>query len=405
VGREKDRLIEEEERGWSSVGRGFICDNCVREEFLTQYIRESGTERPCDYCDLTQDEADIRCVPFDELMDLIAEGICAYYNSADDEGIPYESAEGGYAFPEHIFSTYELVTQQIGLEVVTERAMRDIVRALPDQAWCRRGFWGLSLAQALSAGWEDFVEKVKHKTRYLFFEPEPHEVSVASDVLAAPSESPEEEIAAPVLPIASGDAGFGIVHDAQEGIPASRVLDAIGDVVRGLGLVRLLAAGTVLFRARVHNNTELPTSAAELGPPTCEQAIKPNRMSPAGIVMFYGAFDSETAVAERFQLDCERAEEKVVSVGAWELVKDCLILDLTGLPPVPSIFDRTRRDLRGGIGFIHGFVEDLNGNFRFSSQQLHIIRPPRGSKAPFFFGWAQGLGTGPCLPHCQSRNC
>jgi len=57
-----------------------------------------------------------------------------------------------------------------------------------------------------------------------------------------------------------------------------------------------VAAGERFFRARQHHPEQI-LIATKLGPPPASQA-RSSRMSPAGIVMFYGANDQETALRE-----------------------------------------------------------------------------------------------------------
>src|SRR5712692_1043203 len=75
------------------------------------------------------------------------------------------------------------------------------------------------------------------------------------------------------------------------------MLDEIGDAVEEVELVRELPAGTRFFRGRVGPKTKPYRSARKLGPPPQGRTIA-NRMSPAGIPMFYGALDEFTAIAE-----------------------------------------------------------------------------------------------------------
>jgi HEPN/RES N-terminal domain 1/RES domain len=369
MGREKDRLIEEEERGWRSVTRKLVCDSCVRDGYLSAHIAENGKPAACGYCGIAPEDANVSCIPFDDLMDLIGDGINWAYASADNEGIPYESAEGGYAFPDHMFSTYELVVDQVGLEV-ENGVLEDILRALPDQTWCRRRFGSLSLNDALHMGWEEFVEKVQYETRYLFTLPEPSPGGTDPPPSAAVVEHPEEVNGESIglhepnpLPegpeFASGDPDFGIDYDLQEGIPVYEMLDAIGRLVRRLELIKKFDSGITIFRVRVVDKECTLAGPHDLGPPAREDATQPNRMSPSGIVMFYGAMDRDTALVETFQPDREGAENKRAWVASFEVLRELRLLDLTRLPTVPSIFNAGRRDLQDGISFLHQFVDDL----------------------------------------------
>jgi hypothetical protein len=157
----------------------------------------------------------------------------------------------------------------------------------------------------------------------------------------------------------TGDPDFGIDYDRQEGIPVYEMLDAIGQLVRRLGLVRIVDLDTTIFRVRVVDKGRNLAGPGDFGPPQRECATQPNRMSPAGIVMFYGAMDRATALVETFQPDRDRVANKNAWVASFRVLKTLRMLDLTELPPVPSIFDAGSRDLRNGIGFLHGFVDDL----------------------------------------------
>jgi hypothetical protein len=118
-----------------------------------------------------------------------------------------------------------------------------------------------------------------------------------------------------------------------------------------------LYAGTCLFRVRVHSETEDFTTAEQLGPPPPELARMANRMSPAGISMFYGALDQNTAVAETF--DPNRAEGMAISIAEFRTAKPLVLLDLVVLPELPSQFDEESRHLRAPLIFLRDFVRDL----------------------------------------------
>jgi HEPN/RES N-terminal domain 1 len=222
---------------------------------LSGYIAAKGTAVVCDYCGLDPQDSDHRCIPFDDPMDVNGEGINWAYASADSENIPYESAEGGYAFA--VYDTQDLVTNGVCLSA-DQDVIADVIRALPDESWCRKHFWSLSLGDALSAGWHEFVERVTFQTRYLFNTPERPE--------------PPDEQPSPDDPFVDsfGDREFEIEFDYQEDIPVSEMLFAIGRVVSRLNLFRILAIGDTFFRARMHNKGRMLVGPRDLGPPLRE---------------------------------------------------------------------------------------------------------------------------------------
>jgi len=75
------------------------------------------------------------------------------------------------------------------------------------------------------------------------------------------------------------------------------MLRRLGELVIEAGLIREFEPGATIYRARHHTLGIAYTRAAELGTAPREVSFA-NRMSPAGIPLFYGAFDADTAVRE-----------------------------------------------------------------------------------------------------------
>mgnify|MGYP002606508380 FL=1 len=75
------------------------------------------------------------------------------------------------------------------------------------------------------------------------------------------------------------------------------------------------------------------------------------RMSPAGVSMFYGAFDKETAISESIK----SADEKVLAIGEFKTIRELTVVDLTALPTDVSIW----MDKWEGIAFLKSFHKDI----------------------------------------------
>ena len=134
------------------------------------------------------------------------------------------------------------------------------------------------------------------------------------------------------------------------------MLSAIGDRILRMDLVQTFPAGSTLYRARCFEGDRFLRTPHELGPPPPEYAVVANRMSPPGIVMFYAALDSETALlktatgAGRF------------AVGEFRVLRPLRLLDLTNLPPVPGFFASipdTQPWGRPDARFFHELVRDF----------------------------------------------
>src|SRR5690606_13318881 len=79
---------------------------------------------------------------------------------------------------------------------------------------------------------------------------------------------------------------------------------------------------------------------------------------PAGIPLFYGAFDEMTALRET--LDPSKSDQnKVATVAVFKLARPIVVCDFTHLPPMPSLFDKAQRHRRPSLNFLRSFVCDV----------------------------------------------
>jgi hypothetical protein len=112
--------------------------------------------------------------------------------------------------------------------------------------------------------------------------------------------------------------------------------------------------GTVYIRAMPRlDPASPPFGPRRMGPPPHELARRPNRMSPAGIPMFYGAERAETALRETAQ------EPGHFALGSFEVRKKLQLLDLRHPPPVPSLFDEASAADRPFARFMREFIADF----------------------------------------------
>jgi hypothetical protein len=243
-----------------------------------------------------------------------------YEDAANSVG--FETAEGGYLLP--TLDAHELLEEcGLGWNLDGQELLRDLIRHFSDCAWVHRDPYSLTEEQARRMGWERFSDLIKHRVRYLLFPPS--------------AENVDSEVTEP-----------------------SEILDELGDLFQRHGLFWTLQTGTELFRVRIHSPDRRPANTlAALGPPATTDARFSNRMSPAGVSMFYAAIEEATAVAET-QVRCDlRPAER--TTATFKVLKDLVLLDLVGLPRTPSLFDGDHETIldRAAIGFLHAFVDDL----------------------------------------------
>lgn len=310
MGWAKDRMMQEEEQGWS-FSDNQICPRCISDPYLKQVIKNSASDdSPCGFCGRRPS------VELDEIMEIIGNTVADYYNRAVNEA-PYESAEGGYQGV--TFDTFEVMEHIAGGISRRDAVIEAISASFDDDIWVERNMFSLNGVQKYVASWEQFCEAVKHEAKH-------------------------------------GPAGEPVDED-HDTIPVSAMLDALHDIIQESGMIRSIPADRIIYRIRSHSNSEECTTRETLGPPPSEQAPT-NRMSAAGVSVFYGAFEMATAVAEAsVSMPPERGW--VLTGAAWRCTRPLQVLDLSELPPVPSIFEASR-EWRGAILFLREFVKSIS---------------------------------------------
>ncbi len=314
MGRAKAWQLEQYERGYDEAA-GDICADCVTDPALKQWIAANAESRNCTFCG-EEAEKPI-AASFDGFIGIVLTGVRFDWNHPDDEGISYVSTEGGYQAS--ISDTWDVLADY---DISKSSDVIDaIINAVGNNAWVEREYYVGGKSQRLSWGWDRFKQVVKHQTRYVFLAPDG--------------------------------------NDCMVEIPPSKMLSAIGktviDELADLNLITTITAGTNLIRIRIGDKRY--TTGAEIGTPPAEFANQSNRMSPAGIAMFYGAFDLDTARAET--LDPKFHAGQIMSIGTFRPTRDLRVLDLADLPDIPSVFEQDGHRRIHPLRFLHAFASDI----------------------------------------------
>lgn len=293
----------------------YVCSRCVTDHYLKELLQTNAGPNRCSFCDSR------RAADFGVLFNCLESTVNHFYNNAVEE-LPWDSREGG--FQGENFDSYELMQEHLSDWTDDSSLLDEVAGQLDDCDWCERDSFALKKYEALSYGWEAFCGEVKHKTRFLFFQ--------------------------------SAISGQQYVAEV-DGLQPHEMLEQLGLLFVEHELIQMLPVGTRFFRARIVTTGERPTGGAELGTVPRHLANMPNRMSPAGIPMFYGAFDPDTAILETFEPRRGRGRE--VAIGEFESRRPLRVVDLSSLPPVPSRFDAELRDRIDPIRFLHALEADL----------------------------------------------
>lgn len=321
------QMMEDEARGWSDPEK-YVCDRCVEDEFLKDVIRGQVVAKQCDYCQ-RRSKKDI-AAPVAAILEPIAETVLYYYNEPTQAGVPWE---GGWIFEPK--DTADIL-YSLGLEC-EESLLSDIENAFINTAWVEAagGHWASSHDnQVLYDSWNSFVNVVKHEIRYFF------NLVDRSDV-AGPQE-------------------FAPRH----------VLPAIAKVIRELVLTKLVRSGTRYYRVRERGyGADWEVSPATMGAPPPEVAAA-GRMNPPGISYLYLAHDKGTSIAE-----VVRRPPIDLVIAEFKTTEDFLVLDLSDMPDMPSLFDSDNRRTREGLLFLNQFVQEISQPVRKDGQE-HIDYVP-----------------------------
>ncbi|WP_420615463.1 HEPN-associated N-terminal domain-containing protein [Candidatus Palauibacter sp.] len=331
MGRTKEAWLADSDRTYfQERGEQFVCADCVADPFLRETLEIAAVDQACSFCGLSP-SADL-LVLLEEVEDFLT---TEYEDPV--HSLMYVTKEGGYQGT--VNTGYELVLDLLAPWFNSDDALGAVATAFGDSYWCERDYFRLKHDERLKFGWERFSEQVKHRTRYRFF-----------DLTFEES-------------------------DSDDGVSPGKMLGELGTLFDDFNLFRMIREGSTVFRARVHDVGLRPSTAEQLRPPPRANAMQSNRMSPAGISMFYGAFDEETAVKETFDPTLCKCKMEVVTVAEFRARRDLLTVDLTDLPDSPSPFDRDKRHLRRPLWFLREFVQELSQPIRRDGRE-HVEYVP-----------------------------
>ena len=270
----------------------FVCAECFEDLGIRDFIEQNAMSTRCSFCDVSQN--DVAVASFYDVVEHIETSLFYEWDNADN-WLGYESREGGYQG--YWVDTEELLRFETELELprdVDDKLMDQIVDLLPDYAWCELDPYTINDRNRAKISWEIFCDVVKHRNRYFF-------------------EEYDDEIE------------YGAYSPGQ-------IMRKLFESAEQYDLFKRIPKGKTLFRARFQEGETAFTTAKELGPPPREKAIQSNRMSPAGIPMFYASDRIETALRETAN------EEGKFAVGRFKTCRSMTLLDLTKIPSTPSLF-------------------------------------------------------------------
>ena len=189
----------------------------------------------------------------------------------------------------------------------------DIKSCFTTEQWISSDIYDEDRSVKYANQWDRFVNTVKHRSRFTF--------------LATPE--------------------FKNIIQEKEG-HSDDILSVLSALIIEQGLVIALPRGTKLYRARKVDDVKVKYAFENITSPPDDSAF-PNRMSPAGISMFYASFEKETAINE-----CVGGDSLGLIVGTFETVKVLKMIDLTTIPE-QSFWVKNWQENQ----FLHHFNENI----------------------------------------------
>ncbi|WP_406496141.1 RES family NAD+ phosphorylase [Streptomyces sp. NBC_01604] len=149
------------------------------------------------------------------------------------------------------------------------------------------------------------------------------------------------------------------------------LMGRIAGIIRDARLIRTVEPGEKIWRGRMRADDVLPRyRATDIGSAPPERAAE-NRMSRAGVSLFYGSADSDTAVVEISARD----DRPFAAVAAFEVTRPIRVVDLVDIPEPPSRFDREQATRRDSLVFLRDFARDLSRPVFYDGRNHRDYRP------------------------------
>lgn len=332
MGQAKQWMLEHDDYNLGDIKDTYVYSRHIDDYAIKKNIKDSTQKGNCSYCDRTG-----KVITLLELMKLIMFGIGLIYEDAAN-WMSYDSKEGGYLG--NTYGNYELIQEL--LEIDNYELQEDITNGIADLTWSTQNDYYSTEKELLDENWKLFKEVVKYKNRYLFTQ------------------------------------STKFKTDEDNRIPFD-VFTNINSSIIPLNLLSILSKKTKLFRVRQHNLDEKVETLIDIASTPQDYAIYSNRMSPAGISMFYCSFDVETAKLETIERNNDKTH---ISIGTFCGKRELNIIDFSRLFEV-SIFDKEKQEFFYISQFLKSFIKDLSKDIKKDGKE-HIEYVPTQIVTEFF---------------------
>jgi hypothetical protein len=334
----------------------------MTDAFLALRLEKGVTEHDCMVCGKTLPASTNApfAVPLEQLMDVLTETVHHFYADATSV-LPWDSEDGSLVGPQ--MDTWEVVSD-LADGAFEDAYNADIIELISSTIGYETS-WTSWFADADTSGveyaWNQFMQTAMHQSRMVVG-------------LGSPADPP--------------------------GQLAEFLNSVLLYVTSDLGLVKHVPAGTEFYRGRLcEDATDIRRHSHDLGPAPQEKAKAANRMSPAGVALFYASSDPQTALAEI----AGHGVEPLAVIGKFTNVRELRILDLTISPRAISPFCLEKRDHARMGRFLSSFVSYITAPVIPDDRQ-HVEYAPTQLLTEYLRWVSEPKLDGIALPSAQTKN-
>jgi hypothetical protein len=305
-----------------------ICSSHFEDDFLKDYIQKRGSIGKCSYCSSRR-----KVVCFDDFYEVLEIGINYLFEDATDSR--YINHDGELGLDGDTFLAWDIVyDDKLELHIDDEEICKDILKKLDnDIIYCRRDEFG-DETDFYTDEWNYFKDVVKHKARFVFYFKKTFKEYFHSNPID--------------------------------------ILKNIQLEIINLKLFRTITPKTTIYRCTQHKYIDdVKPDGKRIASNPVENCKGQNRMSPAGISMFYGGEDKETCIKEA--VDFSFKENPYYSIAKFTPKQNLKLINLMEFPELPSIFDSENNNRRESIMFLKAFTEDISKHINKSDTSIEYV--------------------------------
>lgn len=361
MGLVKNRAAELEDRGFGEI-EGGVCLDHITDPCLSQRLEDFVTEHNCAVCGTARppEKSASFALPLEKLIEAVVETVRHFY--ADAEAVlPWDSEDRVLVGPQiDTWDVVEDIADGAFDNAYSDRIIELISSAIGYQTTWTSWFTAAD-TDGLDYAWEQFAQTAMHQSRMVV--------------------------------------GMGSPTD-----PPARLARFLKSVLlyatSDLRLVRQLPPGTGFYRGRLcEDPASLNRHSDDLGPAPPKKAAA-NRMSPAGVALFYASSDPQTAVAEI----AGHGVEPLAVIGKFINTRGLRILDLTNSPAPISPFCLEKREHARMGRFLSSFLRYIAAPVIPDGRQ-HVEYAPTQLLTEYLRWVPEPKLDGIALPSAQTENC